>query len=92
MRAVVPGTGSDEKSCVYAAYGSPALAVPSGPLPAPLSKSTRTCGSCWNAASARSYVGSSWTGSSGNVTTSVGGSPIACWNTTGAAAWTTAAF
>ena len=54
VRAVVPGTGSDEKSCSNAAYGSPAFAVAGGPLPAPLSNSTRTDGSALNAASARS--------------------------------------
>src|SRR5690349_9767279 len=57
VRAVVFGTGSDEKLASKPGYGSPALCVPVGDAPAPLSNSTRTCGSWLYAASAASYVG-----------------------------------
>src|SRR6478735_2247557 len=50
VRAVVPATGRDEKSWANPAYGSPGFEGPTGDAPAPLSKSTRTDGSCWNAA------------------------------------------
>ena len=79
VRAVVPGTGKDEKSCANPGYGSPGFELLPGDDPAPLSNSTRTGGSFSNAASAASYVGISWIGSSGSVTTSVCGRPIAAW-------------
>jgi hypothetical protein len=47
-RAVVPGIGKLGHDCSNAGYGAPGC---SG-RPAPLSKRTRTEGSCWNAASA----------------------------------------
>src|SRR5262249_49371203 len=91
VRALVCGTGNDEKLCSKPANGSPAAAVIVGPPPAPLSKSTRTSGSFSNAASAAAYVGLVWIGSGGNVTTSLAGRPIACWKMTGAAACVAAA-
>src|SRR4051812_47194928 len=79
VRAVVPGIGSVEKSVAKPGYGSPGVDVPAGDAPAPLSNSTRTCGSCLYAVSAASYVGISWMGSTGMVTTSVCGTPRAAW-------------
>ena len=51
-RAVVPGIGNAEKDCSNPGYGSPGVLLPVGEVPAPLSNSTRTCGSASNAASA----------------------------------------
>ena len=73
------GPGSVENDCSNPGYGSPAVLLPVGEVPAPLSNSTRTSGSASNALSADWYVGSSWIGSAGSVTASVSGSPIADW-------------
>ncbi len=74
-----PAIGKDEKLCSKPGYGSPAVELSVGEVPAPLSNSTRTCGSCSNAASAALYVGIDWIGSAGNVTRSVCGRPMAVW-------------
>jgi hypothetical protein len=79
VRAVVPATGNDEKSLANPAKGSPGFELLPGEDPAPLSKSTRTGGSFSYAASAAAYVGISWIGSGGSVTTSVCGRPMAAW-------------
>jgi hypothetical protein len=57
VRAVVPGTGYDEKERSNPGYGLPGVAVPVGDVPAPLSNNTLTAGSFSNASSAAWYVG-----------------------------------
>src|ERR1700716_3078474 len=79
VSAAVPAMGHDEKKRWNAGYGSPAVRLPVGEVPAPLSNSTRISGSASNADSANWYVGCSWIGSGGSVTMSLLGSPIAAW-------------